>query len=236
MKGYILFISFIYIILYYRYFFRTTDNIEIIQLPDDFEMIDWNLAIKSRNPIVFTIDKDVSIKTFNDISFNDSLFTCQNEKDKIKMPGKVFYRLCNEENKEKKLDKLYYVTKTKNSEDIFYNYLSFYSRQIFDINPDTYVIPKFCQFPIQSFKSYTFLWLTDGESNVILFPYNSQNKNTFQTTKNINFWKDKQQLNGSGYLEIKLRQNNVIAIPPHWWFTIDCKTPTIIYKINDLRF
>ena len=103
MKGYIFAILIIYIILYYRYFFRISDNIEIIQLPIGFEMVDWNLAIKTRNPIVFTIDKKASIKTFSDLSFNDNLFTCQNDKDKIKMPGKVFYRLCNEESKEKQL-------------------------------------------------------------------------------------------------------------------------------------
>ena len=138
MKGYIFAIIIIYIILYYRYFFRISDNIEIIQLPIGFEMVDWNLAIKTRNPIVFTIDKKASIKTFSDLSFNDNLFTCQNDKDKIKMPGKVFYRLCNEESKEKHLASLYYITKTKHTDDIFFDYLSFYSRQFLDNNPDIF--------------------------------------------------------------------------------------------------
>ena len=235
MKVYILVLVIIYIILYYRYFYRVSDNIEIIQLPIGFEMVDWNLAIKSRNPIIFNLEKKVKIKKFTDLSFNDQLFTCQNEKDKIKMPGKVFYRLCNEDNKEKHLNTLYYLTKTKDTDDLFIDYLSFYSTHFLNNNLDIYIIPKLCQFPIQSFKSYTYLWLTDGECDVILFPYNSQNKNTFQSTKTINFWKDKQQLNGSGYLEIKLREHNVIAIPPHWWYTIDCKTPIIIYKLNDFR-
>ena len=63
------------------------------------------------------------------VNINDKI-----DKDKIKMPGRVFYRLCNEESKEKHLSSLYYMTKTKHKDDIFFDYLSFYSRQFLDNN------------------------------------------------------------------------------------------------------
>ena len=231
----------VYILLTVRYYYRTSSNLEIIQLPEDgFDISEWNSSIETRNPIIFFLDIDLTLTaTFSKINFGPELITCISGNQLVKMPGLEFEKLCRDTESHSDFKNIYFKSKSTQIKNIFEPYLSTLSNSLIG-SGYSLIYPKSCGSLLEQTKSYLLWYQTDGNCKLLLFPNNESNKKILSKklhdNPNLNFWRDKERLDGTNYIEIVLNPTQVLAIPPHWWYTVDSQTTSVVFQVNDIRF